>query len=906
MKTKNESLKRIEELRKRAASDLQKRIASLKNMSELDVLKMVHDLWANQIEMEVKNEELKCIKEDLEESKDKYSHLYDFAPIGYFTFNHQGVILEVNLTGTKLLGLNKKDLINKPFVDYIAIEDRSDFRSHIDKTFKHKSPQLCEIRLIKEDGKSFFAQLESIIIQDDDGNFEQCRSALSDITVRKKAERELNKHKNHLDDLVKKRTIKLSNAVDRLQWEISERKLVENSLRQSEQLYRAVVEDQTELIRRHLRNGTLTFVNDAYCRYFNAHREELLGKNFISIIYEDDREQFDSKINSLSIENPVTVVEYRIYDSDNNIRWQQWTERIIFNEIGEFIEYQAVGIDVTEQKKIAEELKMHREYLDKLLHEQTKDLIEVNKYLKKQISERKEIEEKLNKQRVELEDLIKIRTQKLTRTVDRLQWEIKERKIVEKALADMALFAEQNPAPLLRLDKKGIILLVNPSAQEIFKDEKLIGESWFKLCNSINQKDFNQLFKKKDLLQHEVQINLKTFFFTYRINPKNNQVNVYGADITDRIKAELELKKHRDKLNDLIKERTFELEKTVDQLQEEIAERKLTQEALRESHVIANALLNVPTESVFLMDIDGNILAANEVSAKRFNMTVEQIIGKNFRDILPLKVYEKRKKQFEKVIQSKIPVYFEDQRDNIWFDHSFYPIFDANDKVTKLAIFTHDITVEKKAKETKEKLEEEFARLTYQIHNSLKNKLESARNYLDDYIKNENNDINYLIKVNNLVSHCSEEAKNILFVIHNKECSYKILSDELVFRAELIFPLVNIAYSIKNKALKSIENKIIKPAIIQNILLIYSELLNNIVKHSDATETNITLDYKSNQLCLEIDDNGVGFNYDEELIKKGSYGLKMIKGLTESTNNKMFIKSEIGKASHCEIYFSLD
>jgi PAS domain S-box-containing protein len=132
--------------------------------------------------------------------------------------------------------------------------------------------------------------------------------------------------------------------------DITERKKVEDALTESEERYRSVVEDQTEFICRFTPDGTLTFVNNAYCRYFGLKREECLGKHHSVVLPPDDAKKMKDYIKSLTPENPVAVIEHRIIMPLGEIRWQRWSDRAIFDKNGHVVEYQTVGRDITEQK----------------------------------------------------------------------------------------------------------------------------------------------------------------------------------------------------------------------------------------------------------------------------------------------------------------------------------------------------------------------------------------------------------------------------------------------------------------------------------------------------------------------------------------------------------------------------
>ncbi len=134
-----------------------------------------------------------------------------------------------------------------------------------------------------------------------------------------------------------------------------DRKNTELSLKNTEMRYRAIVEGQTELIYRHKNDGTLIFINEAYCRYFEKNQKELIGHKFVALMPEEDRTKRDTYFNGFRLEKPVGNIEHRVIMPSGEIRWQKWTDRAIFNEDGEIIEFQSVGQDITEEKKLRQE-----------------------------------------------------------------------------------------------------------------------------------------------------------------------------------------------------------------------------------------------------------------------------------------------------------------------------------------------------------------------------------------------------------------------------------------------------------------------------------------------------------------------------------------------------------------------
>jgi PAS domain S-box-containing protein len=128
-------------------------------------------------------------------------------------------------------------------------------------------------------------------------------------------------------------------------------------LEASEQRYRNIVEDQTEFISRFLPDGTHVFVNEAYCRYFNKTRDELIGKKFIPPLPAEDQNHARKHFVSLTKDHPTAIITHRILLADGQVRWQRWSDRAIFDKNGTVTEYQSVGRDVTEQKLAEEALR---------------------------------------------------------------------------------------------------------------------------------------------------------------------------------------------------------------------------------------------------------------------------------------------------------------------------------------------------------------------------------------------------------------------------------------------------------------------------------------------------------------------------------------------------------------------
>ena len=151
-------------------------------------------------------------------------------------------------------------------------------------------------------------------------------------------------------------------------------KLYRDQLRLSREHYRALVEDQTDLISRILADGTFSYVNEAYCRFFGKPREELLSRKWQSVTVAEDIPMIEERLKGLSPDNPVVIIEHRVYSACGDICWIQFSNRGLFDEEGRLKEIQVVGRDITELKRKEEEIHKLNEELEQRVNERTREL----------------------------------------------------------------------------------------------------------------------------------------------------------------------------------------------------------------------------------------------------------------------------------------------------------------------------------------------------------------------------------------------------------------------------------------------------------------------------------------------------------------------------------------------------
>jgi PAS domain S-box-containing protein len=189
------------ELRRRAETQLnQNHLADLPQ-TEVDMFRLLHELQVHQIELEIQNEELRQVRAEMEAALERYTDLYDFAPVGYFTLGRDGTVLQVNLCGARLLGIERSLVIKRRFGLFVRDEDRSIFNAFLENVFEGGGNKTCELILNrqKEDrspSREYFAgqsvdKMEQTVVQIEATSSEggrSCRAVILDITERKRNE----------------------------------------------------------------------------------------------------------------------------------------------------------------------------------------------------------------------------------------------------------------------------------------------------------------------------------------------------------------------------------------------------------------------------------------------------------------------------------------------------------------------------------------------------------------------------------------------------------------------------------------------------------------------------------------------------------------------------------------------
>jgi PAS domain S-box-containing protein len=188
-----------EQLRQRAIEELERAPeVESQELTEADIRKQLHELQVHRIELEMQNAELEQTRADLEASLARYTDLYDFAPVGYFTLDREGMILDANRTGADLLGTLRFELAGRYFKSFISGESEAVFGAFLSQVFASDAKEICELAVLDAQRLAHFVHIEAF----GDASNQTCRLAILDINERKSTEEALRRSQEMLRELV--------------------------------------------------------------------------------------------------------------------------------------------------------------------------------------------------------------------------------------------------------------------------------------------------------------------------------------------------------------------------------------------------------------------------------------------------------------------------------------------------------------------------------------------------------------------------------------------------------------------------------------------------------------------------------------------------------------------------------
>ena len=312
------------DLRARAEKILASGGTGLSPIPPDDVLELVHELQVHQVELEMQNEELRRAQETVARSRDRYVDLYDLAPVGYVTLDPQGLILDLNLTGARLLGAPRNLLLKQPFMLFVAPECRQAFYKYLRQLSVSAAIRSCELKLNPQQGLAGMISLESLAMVEAGGKVIQYRTAMTDITRRHNAE----------DDL-----------------------------RRSEEKFRLLYEKAPLGYQSLDEDGIIREVNQAGLDILGYSRQEVIGRWFGDFLPPGYFEQFPERFACVKGAGEVCTLDFEMMRKDGALVTVSFDGRVAFDDQGRFVRTHCMFQDMTARKQAEEALRASEERL---------------------------------------------------------------------------------------------------------------------------------------------------------------------------------------------------------------------------------------------------------------------------------------------------------------------------------------------------------------------------------------------------------------------------------------------------------------------------------------------------------------------------------------------------------------
>lgn len=310
-----------------------------KDVPLVDFTRIIHDLKVYQIELELQNEELRNTQKQLEESRNRFAQLYNQAPAGYVTLNHNSIILQANQTFADLVNKDLNQILNTSLSDFLEEEDRSIFLSRFNAFFKRPTDKSMELKLTRKGGKPFFVRITGNLKTDD----------LFELHHEPKQP-------------------KLFLIIN----DITKQKIAEDLLIESEYSYRTLADSGQALIWSSGIDKQCNYFNNVWLNFTGRPLEMELGNGWMEGVHPDDFEYCTQTYLTMFDKRETFTMEYRLRNSNGEYKWILDKATPNYNVKGKFIGYIGHCFDISEIKDAEERITFKNEELLKLNAEKDK------------------------------------------------------------------------------------------------------------------------------------------------------------------------------------------------------------------------------------------------------------------------------------------------------------------------------------------------------------------------------------------------------------------------------------------------------------------------------------------------------------------------------------------------------
>ena len=320
--------------------------------------RLIRELKLDQTRLKSLNQDLRAACDQLQNSLQHSSDLYDYAPVGYVVLDGTGSIREINLAGAELLGAKRGHLIGQRFAQFLVRKDAACFGEHLRRCRSHKGPLSTELSIVAKSGEVIGVELLSAPFARQGKRAAYCRTVIRDIAERHQAERVLRQTQQDYETLV--------NSVEGIVWEAN------------------------------AHDSQFTFVSQQAWRLLGYPAERWLrNRNFWeNHLHAKDRD-WVLKFRAQAIATKKDcVLEYRMVRADRGIVWLRDSLSVSQDARGQ-LKLRGIMVNITERKEAEEALRRVYDDLEVRIEERTAELTASNVELLREIGERKRLEKEL-------------------------------------------------------------------------------------------------------------------------------------------------------------------------------------------------------------------------------------------------------------------------------------------------------------------------------------------------------------------------------------------------------------------------------------------------------------------------------------------------------------------------------
>jgi PAS domain S-box-containing protein len=812
----------------------------------------------------------------------RYSDMFEFVPIGFFTFDQDGLIVEVSPTGARLLGTERADLLNRNFAKFIGNDFRDGFRHHCKTVCTSGKREIYDLKMFKKDRTSFWAQLESIGVTGVDQNttVRRFNAAIIDISHRKQAEDAL------------------CNAL-------------EKSHRQAKEVSALLDSSRAVLQYSEFKNAARSIFNSC---------KDLIGAKagYVALLTKDGSENdllhLDAGGLACTVDPALPMPirglrenAYRFCKTvyDNRFSQSEWVDllpdghvkldNVLFAPL--VIDSRAVGLLGLANKPGG------------FTENDARMAAGFAKFASVALFN--------------------------SRTLESLEHSEEHFRSVAETAIDAIITVNSN-GRIIFWNKKAELMFGHMANEVIGQPVALIMPERFRQAH---QRELSRTASRKrpkivgNLLEL-VGLRKDGSEFPLELSIANWQTregNFFTAiirDISERKQAEKELQAARDELEKRVDARTTELGKTNEQLRRQIIECEQAQFALRESELKYATLVEDALIGVYIIQ-DGKIEFANEKFADIYGYTRDELIGMDSLNLVhPDDRLLVKKLREKRLSGEKVPAEYESRGlkkngDIIWVMRSFSPI-NYRGRPAISGIVT-DISKRRRAEEALRKSDKELRilsnqllsaeekerkRIARELHDGIGQALSAIKFSVENALLEKRHatdsiDPGSLESVIPLTQKTIEEVRRII-----KDLRPSILDDLGIVATIGWFcrEFQNVYTGVRIETAIEIEENEVPPHLKTTIYRIMQEALNNVAKHSRANSVQLQLKKTESHLNLIVHDNGQGFDVDKAIALETSrrgFGLASMRERAELSGAAFEIDSAVGQGTAISVKWTL-